>query len=43
VLYPTFTLSPALGAVLMSASTVAVAVNAKLLRKSLGGKKVMGK
>lgn len=32
VLYPAFMLSPAMGAVLMSASTVVVAVNAKLLR-----------
>ncbi|TLV01383.1 copper-translocating P-type ATPase [Dyadobacter luticola] len=32
VLYPTFMLSPAMGAVLMSASTVVVAINAKLLR-----------
>ncbi|WP_439584305.1 heavy metal translocating P-type ATPase [Dyadobacter bucti] len=32
VLYPTFLLSPAMGAVLMSASTIVVAVNAKLLR-----------
>nr|WP_229213957.1 copper-translocating P-type ATPase [Dyadobacter psychrotolerans] len=32
VLYPGFMLSPAMGAVLMSASTVVVAVNAKLLR-----------
>ncbi|TDE09197.1 heavy metal translocating P-type ATPase [Dyadobacter psychrotolerans] len=32
VLYPTFMLSPAMGAVLMSASTIVVAVNAKLLR-----------
>ncbi|WAC13357.1 heavy metal translocating P-type ATPase [Dyadobacter pollutisoli] len=31
VLYPTFMLSPAMGAVLMSASTIVVAVNAKLL------------
>jgi len=36
VLYPGFTLSPALGAVLMSASTIVVAVNAQLLRKSIG-------
>ena len=35
ILYPTFTLSPALGAVLMSASTVVVAVNAQLLRGKL--------
>jgi Cu2+-exporting ATPase len=32
VLYPSFMLSPAMGAVLMSASTIVVAVNAKLLR-----------
>jgi P-type Cu2+ transporter len=32
VLYPTFMLSPAMGAVLMSASTIVVAINAKLLR-----------
>ena len=32
VLYPSFVLSPALGAVLMSLSTVIVAINAKLLR-----------
>lgn len=32
VLYPYFTLSPAMGAVLMSLSTVVVAINAKLLR-----------
>jgi P-type Cu2+ transporter len=32
VLYPYFTLSPAMGAVLMSLSTVIVAINAKLLR-----------
>lgn len=35
VLYPQFVLSPALGAVLMSLSTVVVAVNAQLLRRSL--------
>ena len=35
VLYPTFTLSPALGAVLMSVSTVVVALNAQLLRSAL--------
>ena len=35
VLYPHFVLSPALGAVLMSASTVIVALNAQLLRRSL--------
>ncbi len=32
VLYPTFMLSPAMGAVLMSLSTVIVAINAKLLK-----------
>ena len=32
VLYPYFTLSPAMGAVLMSLSTVVVAINAKLLK-----------
>lgn len=32
VLYPSFMLSPAIGAVLMSASTIVVAINAKLLR-----------
>lgn len=32
VLYPSFMLSPAMGAVLMSASTIVVAINAKLLR-----------
>jgi P-type Cu2+ transporter len=32
ILYPTFILSPAMGAVLMSASTIVVAINAKLLR-----------
>ncbi|WP_460911190.1 heavy metal translocating P-type ATPase [Spirosoma areae] len=35
VLYPKFVLSPAIGAVLMSVSTVIVALNAQLLRKSL--------
>jgi P-type Cu2+ transporter len=35
VLYPQFVLSPALGAVLMSLSTIAVALNAQLLRKDL--------
>jgi len=35
ILYPTFVLSPALGAVLMSASTVIVAINAQLLKKKL--------
>ncbi len=38
-----FVLTPAIGAVLMSLSTVLVAVNAQLLRKSLGGKKVTSK
>jgi len=32
ILYPAFMLSPAMGAVLMSASTIVVAINAKLLR-----------
>lgn len=32
VLYPSFTLSPAMGAVLMSLSTVIVAINARLLK-----------
>lgn len=32
ILYPTFMLSPAMGAVLMSASTIVVAINAKLLK-----------
>lgn len=32
VLYPYFTLSPAMGAVLMSLSTVIVAINASLLK-----------
>lgn len=32
ILYPTFMLSPAMGAVLMSVSTIVVAVNAKLLK-----------
>ena len=35
VLYPHFVLSPALGAVLMSASTIIVALNAQLLRRSM--------
>ncbi|MBL7807897.1 MAG: heavy metal translocating P-type ATPase [Saprospiraceae bacterium] len=35
VLYPAFTLSPALGAVLMSVSTVVVAANAQLLKRNL--------
>ena len=32
VLYPYFTLSPAMGAVLMSISTVIVAINARMLK-----------
>ena len=36
VLFPHFMLSPALGAVLMSLSTVIVAVNAQLLKSSVG-------
>ncbi|WP_460956088.1 heavy metal translocating P-type ATPase [Spirosoma litoris] len=39
VLYPHFVLSPALGAVLMSASTVIVALNAQLLKRSLHPKR----
>jgi Cu2+-exporting ATPase len=35
ILYPTFLLSPALGAVLMSMSTIIVALNAQLLRGDL--------
>ena len=35
VLYPQFVLSPALGAVLMSLSTIVVAINAQLLKKDL--------
>ncbi|MFC6224930.1 hypothetical protein ACFP2F_16905 [Hymenobacter artigasi] len=35
LLEPHFVLSPAIGAVLMSASTVIVALNAPLLRRSL--------
>lgn len=35
ILYPNFMLSPAVGAVLMSLSTVVVAINAQLLRRSL--------
>jgi len=35
VFYPHFVLSPAMGAVLMSASTVVVALNAQLLKRSL--------
>ena len=38
ILYPAFTLSPAMGAVLMSLSTVIVAANAQLLRFSLKDK-----
>lgn len=38
VLYPHFVLSPALGAVLMSASTVIVAFNAQLLKRSMKGR-----
>jgi len=34
VLYPYFVLSPAMGAVLMSLSTVIVALNAQLLKRS---------
>jgi Cu2+-exporting ATPase len=33
VLYPTFVLSPAMGAVLMSLSTIVVALNAQLLKR----------
>jgi Cu2+-exporting ATPase len=33
ILYPTFVLSPAAGAVLMSLSTVIVAINAQTLKK----------
>jgi Cu2+-exporting ATPase len=36
VLYPNFMLSPAMGAVLMSLSTVAVAINARLLKMESG-------
>lgn len=35
LLYPRFVLSPALGAILMSLSTIIVAINAQLLRKQL--------
>jgi Cu2+-exporting ATPase len=35
LLYPQFVLSPALGAVLMSLSTIVVAINAQLLKKDL--------
>ncbi len=38
VLYPHFVLSPAMGAVLMSASTVIVTLNAQLLKRSMNGK-----
>ncbi len=38
VLYPHFVLSPAMGAVLMSASTVIVTLNAQLLKRSINGK-----
>lgn len=36
ILYPRFVLSPALGAILMSASTIVVAINAKLLKVNPG-------
>jgi Cu2+-exporting ATPase len=36
VLYPTFVLSPAVGAVFMSLSTIIVAINAQLLKKKIG-------
>ncbi len=36
VLYPTFVLSPAIGAVFMSLSTVIVAINAQLLKRKIG-------
>ncbi|GAB3788157.1 heavy metal translocating P-type ATPase [Spirosoma horti] len=39
VLYPKFVLSPALGAVLMSVSTVIVALNAQLLKRNLHAEK----
>jgi len=35
VLYPNFVLSPAVGAVLMSVSTVVVALNAQLLKRKM--------
>lgn len=35
ILYPTFMLSPAVGAVLMSLSTVVVAINAQLLKRKM--------
>ncbi len=35
LLYPTFILSPAMGAVLMSASTIVVAINAQLLKRKM--------
>ena len=38
VLYPHFVLSPAIGAVLMSASTVIVTLNAQLLKRSMKSK-----
>lgn len=38
VLYPKFVLSPAMGAVLMSLSTVIVAINAQLLKRALSKK-----
>lgn len=38
VLYPWFVLSPAMGAVLMSLSTIIVALNAQLLRRKFGRK-----
>ena len=34
ILYPQFVLSPAMGAVLMSLSTIIVAINAQLLKRS---------
>jgi Cu2+-exporting ATPase len=40
VLYPAFALSPALGAVLMTVSTVVVAVNAQLLKRKLENRSV---
>ena len=36
VLYPTFVLSPAVGAVFMSLSTIIVAINAQLLKQKIG-------
>ncbi|MCY7352689.1 MAG: hypothetical protein LH606_18865 [Cytophagaceae bacterium] len=41
-LYPNFVFSPALGAVLMSASTVVVALNAQLLKRSLNRDTISG-